>query len=191
MQYGLYFDQTRCTGCYTCTIACKDWHEYDLGLDPASWIRVKTIEKGKFPDVFVTFLTEACYHCDKPACVEACPVNAITKREEDGIVVVDRNACIGKEACGGVCQIECPYSAPQFDKTGDFKMQKCDLCAERWDEGKKPICVEGCPMRALDAGPMDELKAKYGDSQEAYDFTYSSEVKPSAVFKPRRPTIKV
>ena len=76
MQIGFYFDQTRCTGCYACVVACKDWHDVPAG--PASWIRVETIEKGKFPDLFVAFFTHTCYHCADPACVEACPAGAIS-----------------------------------------------------------------------------------------------------------------
>ena len=44
MQMGFYFDQTLCTGCYTCIVACKDWHDVPAG--PASWMRLKTVEKG-------------------------------------------------------------------------------------------------------------------------------------------------
>ncbi|MFC1951831.1 4Fe-4S dicluster domain-containing protein [Chloroflexota bacterium] len=55
-----------------------------------------TVEKGKYPDPFVAFLSTACYHCAEPSCVSACPVGAITKKEKDGVVVVDRKACLGK-----------------------------------------------------------------------------------------------
>jgi anaerobic dimethyl sulfoxide reductase subunit B (iron-sulfur subunit) len=64
-------------------------------------------------------------------------------------------------------------------------MEKCDLCIERWPEGKKPICVEGCPMYALDAGPLDEMKTKYGTGKEASGFTWSEKCNPSVVFKPK------
>jgi anaerobic dimethyl sulfoxide reductase subunit B (iron-sulfur subunit) len=182
MQTGLYFDQTRCTGCYACVVACKDWHDVPAG--PASWCRVETIEKGKFPDVFVAFLARFCYHCAEPACVSACPVGAITKREEDGIVVVDREKCLGKDNCD-MCLQACVYAAPQFGAEPNAKMQKCDLCIDRLAEGKQPICVAGCPMRALDAGPLDELLARYGEAREGEGFTYSAELKPSIVFKPK------
>ena len=185
MQYGFYFDQTRCTGCFTCLIACKDWHEYDLGADPEDWIKVSTIEEGKFPDLFVAFQARPCYHCAEPSCLAACPVNAITKREEDGIVVVDREVCTGEDSCG-LCLDACPYDVPRFGPEPEKKVQKCDFCLERWAEGKPPICVAACPMRALDAGPFDELKAKYGDTQEAEGFNYSVEAKPSVIFKPKR-----
>ena len=115
-----------------------------------------------------------------------CPVNAITKRSEDGIVVVDREACLGNDSCAAFCREGCTYDVPAFGPEPGAKMQKCDLCLERWAEGKEPICVEACPSRALDAGPLDELKAKYGNIREAEGFIYSEETKPSIIFKPKR-----
>lgn len=185
MQYGLYFDQTRCIGCFTCVVACKDWHDVPAG--PASWIRIKTVEKGKYPDLFVSFLTVVCHHCLKPACVLACPVNAISKREQDGIVTVDTSVCLGNDNCG-LCLDVCSYDAPQFGSEGNAKMQKCDLCADRWEAGRKPICVEACPMRAMDAGPLSELRAKYGDIRHAESFDYSESLVPSIIFKPKKDT---
>ena len=182
MQLSFYFDQTRCIGCYTCAVACKDWHDVPAG--PASWMRVQTIEEGKYPEPFVAFLSAPCYHCAQPACLLACPVNAISKRELDGIVTVDRETCLGKEKCQ-LCLEVCPYSAPQFGAESNAKMQKCDLCLERWSEGKKPICVTSCPTRALDAGPTDEMKIKYGNVNNAVGFDFSEKLKPSVVFKPK------
>jgi len=179
MQLGFYFNQARCTGCDTCRIACKDWHDIPAG--PASWIRVLTIERGKFPNLSVAHLAIPCYHCAEPPCVPACPVGAITKRKEDGIVVVDRETCLGKDNCE-LCKEACPYDAPQFGAEDNAKMQKCNLCLDRLTENKVPICVGACPLRALDGGPVDELKAKYGDGKEAEGFVYSPEAKPSVVF---------
>ena len=185
MQIGFYFDQSRCTGCYTCIIACKDWHD-NMGTEPQNWIRVSATEKGKFPTLSLSYLFTPCLHCAEPPCIPACPVEAITKREEDGIVVVDREVCLGSASCGAPCQEVCPYDAPKFDPEPDDKMQKCDLCLERRAEKKKPICVEACIMRALDAGPLDELKARYGDIREAEGFAYSEESVPCIVFKPKQ-----
>lgn len=183
MQIGFYFDQTRCTGCDVCIVACKDWHDVPAG--PASWRRVATIEEGSFPDLFVTFLATSCYHCAEPACVVACPSNAITKRAEDGIVVVDREKCWGKDQCD-LCLQACPYQSPQFGSEPNGKMQKCNLCLDRLEEGKKPICIDSCPMRALDAGPLEELQATYGQESQAEGFVYSSTERPSIIFKPKR-----
>lgn len=183
MQYAFYFDQTRCTGCLTCVVACQDYH--NLSEKSGNIIRMKTIEKGKYPDPFVAFFPLFCYHCANPACVAACPANAITKRKEDGIVIVDCEACLGKEQCG-LCIEACPYGVPQFGSEENSPMQKCDLCASRWTEGKKSICVEGCPMLALDAGPLDTLIEKYGARREAEGFVYSDDVSPEIVCKPRK-----
>jgi anaerobic dimethyl sulfoxide reductase subunit B (iron-sulfur subunit) len=117
--------------------------------------------------------------------MDACPVGAITKRKEDGIVVTDREACLGNTGCDGFCRAACPYKAPEFGFESGAKVQKCDLCLDRWPEGKKPICVEACPMRALDAGPLDELKKKYGNVRSAVGFGFSEEANPSIIFKLR------
>ena len=184
MQIGFYFDQTRCIGCYTCSVACKDWHDIEAGS--ANWKRVTAVERGKYPELFVAFVALSCLHCKRPACIPACPVNAITKRENDGIVVVDQEACLGNLDCPMYCKEACPYDVPQFGDEDGSKMQKCHLCVDRWSEGRKPVCVEACPMRALDAGPLDELEAKYGKAREAEGFVYSPEVEPAIIFKPRQ-----
>ena len=183
MQMGFYFDQLRCTGCDTCTVACKDWNDVPAG--PAFWRRITTIEWGKFPNLFVAFLPNSCYHCAIPLCAEACPADAIIKRDKDGIVVVDQEKCLGYDVCGGLCQDACPYQTPQFGEETNAKMQMCNLCLDRWAESKKPICVEACPTYALDAGPLDELMAKYGDIKEAEGFIYSPDTCPSIVFRPK------
>ena len=95
------------------------------------------------------------------------PFEAIYKRPEDGIVVIDRDKCQGN----GSCKSACPYDAPQFYRD-DFqafdqndparpKVTKCTLCKDRIDVGLKPACVAACWNRALDAGPIEELKQKY------------------------------
>jgi len=167
-------------------VACKDWHDIPAG--PANWRRVINIEKGKFPDVFVAYLSLSCCHCEAPACVEACPAGAITKRSEDGVVLVDPEACLGKDSCG-VCLEACPYDVPQFREDGASKMEKCNFCIDRLSEGKPPICVAGCPMRALDAGPVDQLEAKYGANRGAEGFAHDPELRPGILFKPKHSKI--
>jgi len=183
MGWSFYFDQTRCTDCLACVVACKDWHNIPAG--PASWIRVKTIEEGFYPHLRVSFLIQCCFHCHDPACLAVCPAQAIQKRGDNGIVVVSRDLCLGRDKCR-LCWEACPYGAPQFGAEENAKMQKCDLCLERLLKGLKPICVAACPMRALDAGPMEELIRKHGKTQEAVGFVYSSELKPSILFKSSR-----
>ena len=184
MQLGFYFDQSRCSGCLTCVVACKDWHDIPAG--PVFWRRVTSMEKGRFPDLSVSFLSLSCLHCAEPLCAGACPAGAISKRKEDGLVLVDQETCLGTENCGSPCQEACPYRVPQFGAEPGAKMQKCNLCFDRWREGKKPVCVEGCPMRALDAGPLDEMEARYGKTKEVEGFIYSGTGRPSIVFKRKK-----
>ncbi len=183
MQMGIYFNQTRCTGCQTCAVACKDWHDIPAG--PSKWLWITTYERGRFPNLSVSFLVHCCYQCENPACMEACPADVVTKRKEDGIVVVDRASCLGKEKCG-LCLEACPYKAPQFRQEPESTMEKCDFCLDRWTQGKKPVCVDSCPTRALDAGPIEELMKGYGEIREAEGFDYTSELRPSIVFKPKK-----
>ena len=183
-QIGFYFDQTRCIGCYTCSVACKDWHDIDAG--PVNWRQVKLIEQGKFPNLFLAYLTYSCNHCEKPPCEQVCPENVITKRESDGIVIVDQNKCLGNKECSMHCLIACPWDAPQFGPEENAKMQKCDLCLKRLEQGKQPICVEACPMFALDVAPLDKLREKYGDIVEAEGFPYNERFKPSVIFKSKQ-----
>ena len=184
MQIGFYFDQTRCTGCFACAIACKDWHNIPAG--PAKWMRILYQEDGKYPNPFVSYLAVPCYHCANPPCVLACPAHAINKRESDGIVVVDPEKCLGNRECRTLCLNACPWDAPQFGPEENARMQKCDLCLDRQIENKKPVCVEACPTRALDAGPLSELRARYGDKVEARSFKYSRRFEPSVTLKPKK-----
>lgn len=182
MQVAFYFDQTRCTGCWSCIVACNDWNNVPEG--PASWRNLVTIQQGKYPDLFLAFLSTSCYHCAEPDCVTACPYDAISKRTEDGIVIVDRDACIGEDDCGE-CLEACPYGALRFGREENPRVQKCDFCLERWFQDKPPICVASCPTRALDAGPIEEIEAKYGSIRQAEGFEYDENLRPSVLFKPK------
>jgi len=182
-QIGFYYDQTRCIGCYTCSVACKDWHNIDAG--PVNWRPVKYMEEGKFPNLFIAYLSTSCNHCADPPCLKACPQDAITKRESDGIVLVDQEKCLGNKKCDMYCLNACPWDIPQFGTEENAKMQKCNFCVERLDKGQQTICVEACPMYALDAGPLDELREKYGSGVEAEGYKYSERFKPSIILKPK------
>jgi anaerobic dimethyl sulfoxide reductase subunit B (iron-sulfur subunit) len=187
-QLGFYFDQTRCIGCYTCSVACKDWH--NINTSSVNWLRIRTIERGKFPNLFLAFLAEPCYHCVEPPCVLACPMEAISKRKSDGIVVVDSEKCLGNKECNTLCLNACPWDVPQFGPEEGARIQKCDLCLERTEQDLSPICVEACPMYALDVNPLDELKKRYGENVTAEGFKYSKRFRPSIVFKPKTKATK-
>jgi len=182
-QSGFYFDQSRCVGCYACSVACKDWH--DIAAGPVQWRRIISREWGTYPHVYLTYLSLSCNHCATPACANICPAKAIIKRAEDGIVAVNRDLCLGNAACDSLCKKACPYGIPQFGEEEGAKMQMCTFCLDRIVDGKKPVCVEACPMRALDAGPLDELMKRYGAASEAAGFVYSRKTKPSIIIKPR------
>jgi len=126
-QIGFYCDQTRCTGCDACVIACKQWHDVPPG--PASWMRIQTIEEGHFPNVYLGFLPSRCLNCEDAPCIAACPVDAITKRQEDGIVVVDREKCLGRDACGHDCSNACPAGT---DVRGFVSLIKQGKYEEAW-----------------------------------------------------------
>jgi anaerobic dimethyl sulfoxide reductase subunit B (iron-sulfur subunit) len=152
-QYGFYFDADRCVMCHACEMACKATRGVELGVQ---WRKVIEIWAGEFPDISRTFVSISCLHCAEPSCVEACPNGAITKRAEDGIVVVDKAECTG---CGE-CFYACPYQVPQFGSDG--LMQKCDFCLDR---GIAPACVEPCPAEALFFGTMEELAQKAAEKK--------------------------
>jgi anaerobic dimethyl sulfoxide reductase subunit B (iron-sulfur subunit) len=149
MQKGFYLDLARCTSCYSCVVACKAHHA--ILDETVYWRRVMTLETGRYPDVRLANLSMACMHCGTPACREVCPTHAIHKRQEDGLVTVDQNLCIGCK----MCLMACPFGIPQFGKNG--KMQKCNFCLERLEVGLSPACVNVCPAKALHAGPLEEL----------------------------------
>ncbi len=180
LQIAFFFDQSRCTGCLTCVIACKQWHSVDY--DVMNWRRVETIENGIFPDLKVSFFSITCLHCQTPPCASACPVSAILKRQGDGVVVVDSEKCLGEPSCG-LCKDACPYGIPQFNPDRDFKMEKCDLCLDRLEQGKQPICVDACPVRALDVAPLEELSKRNGCGKVAEGFNFSTQANPSIILK--------
>lgn len=181
-QYGFHFDGTRCTGCKTCVFACKDKNNLDVGM---AYRRVweytgGTTEKGAdgtcTTSCFSYYTSVSCNHCDKPICMANCPQGAISKDEETGEVKSDPETCIG---CG-TCMNSCPYGAPKVDAE-QMKSVKCNMCADRVAAGAQPICVEACPLRALDFGDIDDLRAKYGDLSEIAPLPAASESQPNLV----------
>ena len=182
-QYGFYFDSSRCTGCKTCDLACKDYN--DLGSS-VTFRRVYDVEGGTWnagtdgtwtSTAMVYHVSNACNHCDNPACAAACPQDAYVKEEATGFVHNDPSKCIG---CG-TCVEACPYGAPRL---GDGNVAvKCHGCEARVEEGNAPVCVEACPLRCLEFGEIGQLRAKYGNSADIASLPDSSVTSPNLVVK--------
>ena len=175
-QYGFYFDSERCTGCKTCELACKDYK--DLGTD-VNFRRIYEYTGGNWSqladgcwhqDVFAYYMSISCNHCSAPACTKVCPTGAMHKNE-DGFVIVNEEICIGCR----YCHMACPYDAPQYDG-----------CYSRVKAGQKPICVDACPLRALDFAPIDELRVKYGDQASIAPLPPADITYPNLVVKPNK-----
>lgn len=176
-QLGFFVDATRCVNCKTCEIACKDFRGADVGVRLR---RVRTQENGTFPNVSVINVSMSCNHCEDPVCVQQCPAKAYTKRESDGIVVHDARRCIGCRYCTWVC----PYSAPQFDETAGH-VRKCDLCVDELAQGRPPVCVASCPLRAIEVGPLEEFATRAGATAAVSGFASPELTRPSARYRVR------
>ena len=186
-QLGFFIDLTKCTGCQTCTVACKDAHNLEVGrnfrkvleAESGSWKQDKA-PGAWHQDVCAYYVSIACNHCADPACVKVCQTKAHAKHPElGGLVLIDRQKCIG---CGA-CMAACPYLAPKLERKAR-KMTKCDACLDRISKGGTPVCVEACTPRALDFGWIDELRAKYGEGAHIVPLPSPAKTKPNLVVKP-------
>ena len=179
-QYGFFFDQSRCTGCRACSIACKGW--YDIAPGPLKYMRVFQWEQGAFPNLRLGLLAVNCYHCENPVCLPACDNGAIFKEEKYGAVLVDQEHCQGDRKCWEAC----PYGAIVYASDDPSeKAHKCTMCIDRLEDGLAPICVLSCSLRALDFGPVEELREKYGQLDTLEGLPAGDLTRPAAVFKPR------
>lgn len=138
---GWIIDLKKCIGCRSCFVACKSENNTPLRTD---WRYVVERERGTYPTPKREFISLACNHCDNPACMKSCPVDAITKRD-DGIVLIDQDKCIGCR----YCMFACPYGAPKID-TDTGKVSKCTMCVHRQDAGLAPACATACLTGAIE-----------------------------------------
>lgn len=107
-RYGMVIDTRRCVGCRACVVSCKQENKTPPGV---SYTVVLDQVLENRPDDKPLFMTKPCFHCENPPCTDVCPVSATYKREQDGIVVVDYDRCIGCR----YCITACPYGARSFD----------------------------------------------------------------------------
>lgn len=201
-QLALVIDLNVCVGCHACVTSCKEWNtsgvagsmpdERPYGKSPSGTFfnRVQTFEVGRFPNVETVHFPKSCLHCEDPPCVPVCPTGASYKRDEDGIVLVDYDKCIGCEYCSWAC----PYGAREID-TRQKVMKKCTLCVDRIYDSclpemeRKPACVLACPTSARLFGdihdPNSEVSAAIRE-EGGYQLMPEWGTKPANHYLPRR-----
>lgn len=157
---GFLYDSTKCIGCRACVGNCLKVNgmpniEYnearDIGSKSRTAIRAILDKSTKT----MAYNKAQCMHCLHPACVSACPVSAMIKDPETGIVYNEPGKCIGCR----YCMVACPYNVVKFEWYKTLpKIVKCDLCRNtNLLENGIPGCVEACPSGALKFGTRDEL----------------------------------
>jgi len=171
-KYGMVINLKRCVGCQACATICKAEHGTPPGITRAKVMRQ---EVGVYPDVRRISLPMLCMHCENASCVAVCPTGATQKRTEDGIVTINKEQCIGCQAC----MTACPYGARYRRENNDgyfgtkltpfeeahYKqyptkvVDKCDFCLEsRLKDGLEPACVQSCITLARTFGTLEELE---------------------------------
>jgi Fe-S-cluster-containing dehydrogenase component len=161
---GILYDSNLCIGCQACMTACKRANDmpaehsgpnsiWDNPLDLSA--KTLNIIKMYTSGEEQAFVKRQCMHCLEPACAAACPVSALRKDPETGVVTYDKDACIGCR----YCQIACPYNVPKFEWDDPFpQIQKCQLCDHLYDQGRYAACCEACPTGASLFGPVKDLQ---------------------------------
>lgn len=201
---GLAIDLDTCVGCQACVTACKGWNDQGYGAplsdqDPygaapsgAFLNRVHSYEitpADQSAAVIVNF-PRSCLHCEDAPCVPVCPTGASYKRVEDGIVLVNEDACIG---CG-LCAWACPYGAREMDADMGV-MKKCTLCVDRIyndhlpEEDRLPACVRTCPTGARHFGDFadpESTVSKLSAARGGYDLMPDLGTRPTNKYLPPR-----
>lgn len=160
--YGVLTDTTRCIGCRSCEKACAKIHGFEVpdikndkaleSLRTTSENRYTIVNRYK-TDVGDVFVKQQCMHCWQPACTSACLTNSMYKTKQ-GPVIWRADKCMGCR----FCMAACPFYIPKFEyNSWNPKIQKCNMCWERLQEGKKPACVGACPTGALMFGKKRNL----------------------------------
>ncbi len=176
MQYAMVIDLDKCVGCHACAIACKA--EWGVPVaDGRNW--VKRLGPARTPHgLSSTYYPGLCNHCDEPACVPVCPADLENRTFKDkltgatktmevpatfkdpftGIVLIDKDRCLGCGACADACPYGARYVNPDLGEDG--KADKCTFCIERVDEGLEPACVQTCMTGARIFGRLDDPKSE-------------------------------
>lgn len=150
---SILFDATRCVGCHSCVLACREANGHAISephdrLHANAFLAVER-RNGRH-------IRKACMHCEDPACVSVCPVGALRKNE-DGAVTYDTARCMGCR----YCMVACPFSVPRYEwNEVNPLMKKCELCTARRAAGGTCACVAACPKGALAFGTREEMIAE-------------------------------
>jgi anaerobic dimethyl sulfoxide reductase subunit B len=180
VQYGFFFDQSRCVSCTSCMTVCKSWNMIPPG--PVKLLHLFEYEQGAFPNVQTIIQWVPCYHCMNPVCIPASN-GAMFKEPKYGAVLIDPTQANSPSM--RAAWAACPYGAIAFDSdSATATASKCTMCIDRLEQGDLPACVMACPMRALDFDTIDNLRTKYGTNQQLKDLPDPSIADPAVVFKP-------
>ena len=147
MRLGFFLDLNRCTGCRACERACRNWKGLSFPLRRVQAFAGQV--EGSWQEYYLSL---ACNHCENPECFRVCPEGTYKKRR-DGVVLHNSGRCSGCNRCVRAC----PFGAPRYN-LANGKVEKCDLCVERLDNGVAPACVEACPVKALQVLQLEEGK---------------------------------
>jgi len=158
MEKYLYVIPELCTGCNRCVYICSAIHE---GYFVPSKARIHI---NNFPSKGRS-VPSICFQCQEAPCVAACGPEAL-ERNPEGVVVVNREKCVG---CGE-CVDACPYGMIRLDEEKGLAY-KCDVC------GGDPACVRECYFEALRFGPMDETAASIRERSMALKVDAETEEK--------------
>lgn len=179
-------DTTRCTGCRSCQVACKQWNQMKAeettffngeGYQNPPNLSENTLTAIKFRDYWkygkneFAFHKEMCMHCNDPACVSVCPVSAFIKTPE-GPVIYDAKRCIGCR----FCMVACPFGVPKYQWSKGLPLVvKCSGCYSRVKEGLIPACAKACPT-AITYGSRQEMINEANRRLTAHPGKYMSRI---------------
>jgi Fe-S-cluster-containing dehydrogenase component len=170
---GVLVDLSRCVGCRSCEAACnkeqnlpapaKPFNDFSV-FDEMQHGQKRRTDETRYTIVnrynipgreHPLFRKIQCNHCQEPACLTSCFVNAYTKTPE-GAVIYNPDVCVGCRTC----MIACPFYIPTFRYSSAFhpRIMKCVFCYDtRLTKGLPPACVESCPQEALTFGRRSDL----------------------------------
>ncbi|PKQ66291.1 hypothetical protein BZG01_11920 [Labilibaculum manganireducens] len=136
-----------------CVAGCSITNGTSLQVN---WREVNCHNKLRHPSLPVFHFSLACNHCEEAPCMKNCPALAYSRDEKTGAIIHHAEACIGCKYCTWAC----PYDAPKLNKSTKI-VEKCNFCVDRISEGKRPACVEACPVGALEFGQKEITEEDY------------------------------